>query len=246
MYLTQFYRGTPPDFAATVQHTWALILALADNIPRDQSFIPAGKWINALPLNTFIGGSTLGLLGLGRLGLGTGRIGKLAFGMNIIAWSQNLTQEKADEQAQSCGLPAGSIQAVSKEEVFAESDILSVHYVLSDRSKGIVGKADLERMKRSATIINTSRGPLIDEKALLDALDEGKIRGAALDVFDIEPLLLDSRWRTTPWGEDGRSEVVMTPHTGYSFETSLEAMWEVTKSNLERLAAGEELKHQIT
>ena len=186
------------------------------------------------------------MLGLGRLGLGTARIGKLAFGMNIIAWSQNLTQDKADEAAKSCGLQPGSIKAVSKEELFANSDTLSVHYVLSDRSRGIVGKEDLERMKPSAMIINTSRGPLIDEKALLDVLDKGKIRGAALDVFDVEPLPSESRWRTTPWGEGGRSEVIMTPHTGYSFETSLEAMWEVTRSNLERLAEGQELQYQIT
>ena len=233
------------DVAATVQHTWALILALATNVPRDHALIPSGSWLNAMPLNVQLPGLTLGILGLGKLGLGTARIGKIGFGMKLIAWSTNLTQNAADKSAISVGLNAGDITVVSKEELFGRSDILSVHYVLSDRSRGIVGRDDLALMKPTAMIVNTSRGPLIDEPALLDTLEKGKIRGAALDVFDMEPLPKDSKWRTMAWGKDGRSEVVFTPHTGYSYESSIYGMWEQTRDNLERIARGEEVENRI-
>ncbi|ORX36214.1 D-isomer specific 2-hydroxyacid dehydrogenase [Kockovaella imperatae] len=236
--------GTSPpsddsNIAATVQHTWALILALACNISRDASLISTGSWLSAMPLNFSLPGSTLGILGLGKLGLGTARIGKVGFDMKIIAWSQNLTQEKADEAARKAGLCVGDIQVVSKQELFRSSDVLSLHCILSERTRGIVGAEDLALMKTTGMIINTSRGPLIDENALLDALDHGTIRGAALDVYDLEPLPLGSRWRTTKWGEAGRSQVVLTPHSGYSYEPTITHMWKETRSNLERLSRGE-------
>ena len=222
-----------------MQHTWALILALLSNVPRDHETIPSGAWNHHLPICTFLGGLTLGLVGLGNLGSGTARIGVVAFGMKVVAWSENLTQEKADAAAAGVGLPKGTYRAVSKEEVFRASDVLSVQYVLSDRSRGVVGAEDLGRMKTSSFLINTSRGPLVDEKALLETLDQGRIKGAALDVFDIEPLPLDSPWRTTQWGEHGRSQVVFTPHTGYVYEASIEAMWEMTRTQLEMIAKGD-------
>ena len=228
-----------------MQQTWALILALATNIPRDQRLIETGAWVNAMPLNTHIAGLTLGIVGLGHLGMGTARIGKLAFGMKILAWSSNLTQEEADKKAKEAGLASGDIKVVGKEDIFAQSDILSVHYVLSERSRGIIQASDLERMKPTSFIINTSRGPLIDEPALLDALKRGAIRGAGLDVFDVEPLPLDSPWRTVQWGKDGTSEVVMTPHTGYSFQDSIMGMWEGTKENLTKIAEGNEVQWRI-
>jgi lactate dehydrogenase-like 2-hydroxyacid dehydrogenase len=237
--------GAPKDLAITVQHTWALILALTNNIPRDHSLIPAGKWLNATPLDTYIGGTTLGLVGLGKLGAGVARIATLAFGMKVIAWSPNLTQDRADEAAQNAGLEKGAWKAVSKDEVFAQSDILSVQIILSDTTRGLIKRVDLEKMKPSSFFINTSRGPIVDEGDLLGVLDEGKIRGAALDVFDIEPLPLDSRWRTTKWGEEGRSEVVMTPHSGYAFEKQMAGMWEETKANLQRLIKGEEVHNRM-
>lgn len=227
-----------------MQHTWALILALATNIPRDSALISDGKWLGANPLNTNIFGLTLGLVGLGNLGSQVAKIGGLGFGQKIIAWSTNLTQEKADEQAEKVGLPKGSITAVSKDELFSTADIVSVHLVLSDRSRGIVGAEDLAKLKPSAFIVNTARGPIIDEDALIDVLDKGKIRGAAIDVFGTEPLPLDSRWRTTTWGAP-RSEVILTPHSGYSYDDQIRWMWERTAENLSLVVEGKEPQWRI-
>jgi glycerate dehydrogenase len=203
--------GRPPGVNSTVQHTWALILGLARHIARDDAAVKAGGWQGSLGMN--LSGKTLGLLGLGKLGSQVGKIAVQAFGMTVLAWSTNLTQDKADEQARAQGLPAGSfVVAPSKADFFAQADILSVHSVLSDRSRGIVAAPDLAQMKPQALIINTSRGPLIDESALLETLRAGRIRGAALDVFDPEPLPLASPWRTTAWGQEGRSEVLLSPH----------------------------------
>lgn len=236
--------GRPPGVNSTVQHTWALILGLARNLARDDAAVKRGAWQGSLGVN--LSGKTLGLLGLGKLGSQVGNIASLAFGMNVLAWSTNLTQEKADEQAQAQGLPAGTFAvAASKEEFFKQSDIVSVHSVLSDRSRGIVGSVELASMRPSAFIINTSRGPLIDEKALLDALNAGHIRGAALDVFDPEPLPLDSPWRTTPWGQDGRSEVLLTPHMGYGEEDLLRGWYRETAENLERWLDGKDLLRKM-
>lgn len=236
--------GRPPGVNSTVQHTWALILGLARNLARDDAAVKRGAWQGSLGVN--LSGKTLGLLGLGKLGSQVGNIASLAFGMKVLAWSTNLTQEKADEQAQAQGLPAGTfVVAASKEEFFKQSDIVSIHSVLSDRSRGIVGSTELASMRPSAFIINTSRGPLIDEKALLEALNAGKIRGAALDVFDPEPLPLDSPWRTTPWGRDGRSEVLLTPHMGYGEEDLLRGWYRETAENLERWLDGKKLLCQM-
>ncbi|EPE33360.1 NAD(P)-binding Rossmann-fold containing protein [Glarea lozoyensis ATCC 20868] len=212
-----------PD--STTQHTVALILGIAKNLARDNDAVKRGEW--QLGLSTGLTGKTLGLLGLGRLGIAVGKIMYSAFGMKIIAWSSNLTQETADEKATNAGLPIEdedgdkTFRLVSKEELFKNADVLSVHYVLSDRSRGIVGAEDLKLMKRSALFINTSRGPLVDEDALLQCLSNGAIKGAALDVFALEPLPLDSKWRTTNWGQDGTSQVLLTPHTGYVEEETL-------------------------
>lgn len=166
--------------------------------------------------------------------------------MRVLAWSNSLTQEKADAQAESAGLPPGSFRvAASKAALFEGADVLSVHYVLSERSRNIVSATELALLKPSAMVVNTSRGPLIDEDALFDVLDEGKIRGAALDVFWREPLPEDSRWRTTRWGVEGRSEVVMTPHTGFVSEETMESWWVQTSANLERWLAGEEVLNRL-
>jgi lactate dehydrogenase-like 2-hydroxyacid dehydrogenase len=163
-------------------------------------------------------GKVFGTVGLGRLGMAVARIMVVAFGMRVVAWSENLTQERADEKAREAGLavegPDGekTFRVVSKEELFRTADVVSVHLVLSDRSRGGIAARDLEMMKPTAIFVNTSRGPLVVEKDLLDVLEKGKIRAAALDVFELEPLPLDSRWRTTKWGQDGRSRVLLTPH----------------------------------
>ncbi|KAJ5281741.1 hypothetical protein N7478_007113 [Penicillium angulare] len=236
--------GRPPGVNSTVQHTWALILASARNIARDDAAVKQGGWQGSLGMT--LSGKKLALLGLGKLGSWVGKIGIESFGMDVIAWSANLTQEKADEQAIAHGLPAGSFTVVpSKSEFFASADIVSVHYVLSDRSRGIVGTDELAAMKPSGIIINTSRGPLIDESALLGALNAGQIRGAALDVFDPEPLPLDSPWRTTSWGQDGRSEVLLTPHMGYGEEDLLRGWYKEVAENLERWLNGETLLRKL-
>lgn len=236
--------GRPPGVNSTVQHTWALILGLARHIARDDAAVKRGEWQGSLGVN--LSGKNLALLGLGKLGSQVGKIAIQAFGMNVTAWSTNLTQEKADEQAQAQGLPAGSfVVSQSKSEFFAQADIVSLHNVLSERSRGIVGASELASMKSTAMIINTSRGPLIDESALLETLNAGRIRGAALDVFDPEPLPLDSPWRTTPWGQDGRSEVLLSPHMGYGEEDLLHGWYREVAENLERWLDGRELLRKM-
>ncbi|ORY23353.1 D-isomer specific 2-hydroxyacid dehydrogenase [Naematelia encephala] len=234
-----------PAPAVTVQHTWALILDLASNVTRDHNATRNGHWLDATPLNTTLGGKTFSALGLGRLGAAAAKIAKLGFNMRVIAWSENLTQEKADQLAVRDGLPKGTYEVVSKERLFAEADVLSVHLVLSARSTGIVGHEELSAMKSSALLVNTSRGPIIDEPALLNALEKGKIRGIGLDVFDIEPLPLDSPWRTTKWGQEGRSEVVLTPHSGYTYEETLDGWWKETVDNVRRYIDGQEVSNRI-
>ncbi|KAL4895175.1 hypothetical protein BDV59DRAFT_211962 [Aspergillus ambiguus] len=211
--------GRPTGIHSTVQHTWALILGLARHIARDDAALKRGDPMWQGSLGMTLAGKTLGLVGLGKLGGQVGRIAVQAFGMEVTAWSANLTQAKADDAAAALGLPAGSFRVpASKEEFFRGADIVSLHNVLSERSRGIVGAAELRAMKPGALLVNTSRGPLIDEQALLETLNAGAIRGAALDVFDPEPLPRDSPWRTTAWGRDGRSEVLLTPHMGYGDE----------------------------
>ncbi|KAJ5805335.1 hypothetical protein N7474_011222 [Penicillium riverlandense] len=233
--------GRPPGVNSTVQHTWALILALARHVARDDAAVKRGAWQGSLGMN--LSNKTLALLGLGKLGSQVGKIAVQAFGMKVIAWSANLTQAKADEQAAAQGLPAGTFEVVaSKRDFFSRADVVSVHYVLSERSRGIVGKAELATMRPTAMILNTSRGPLIDESALLDALNAGQIRGAALDVFDPEPLPANSPWRTTAWGEDGRSEVLLSPHMGYGEEDLMHGWYREVAENLERWLDGKPLQ----
>lgn len=242
----------------TTQHAWALILALARNVAADDAVIKgkgvAAGWQTELAIG--LQGKTLGLVGLGRLGALTARVGVLAWGMKIIAWSENLTQEKADKLAEDVGLPAlgggianeseNTFKAVTKEELFKTADVVSLHYVLSARSRGIVGAQELSWLKQSALLINTSRGPLIDESALLDTLRNGRIRGAALDVFDIEPLPAASPWRSENWDTHGKGRVLLTPHMGYVEEGTLRTWYEETAENVERYVTGQELLHQLT
>ncbi|KAF1914058.1 D-isomer-specific 2-hydroxyacid dehydrogenase-like protein [Ampelomyces quisqualis] len=242
----------------TTQQVWALILALARNVAADDAVVK-GKgvkpgWQTELAIGLL--GKTLGLVGLGRIGSHVARVGVLAFGMKIVCWSANLTQEKADALAEEAGLPVtgggmtGNTQktfkVISKEELFRSADVVSLHYVLSERSKGIVGAQELGWMKSSGLLINTSRGPLVDEAALIDTLRNGRIRGAALDVYDIEPLPADSPWRNEDWDVEGKSRVLLTPHMGYVEEGTFQTWFEETAENLERIVEGKELLHCIT
>lgn len=239
----------------TTQHTWALILALARNVVTDDASMKSAAKGWQTQLATGLTGATLGIVGLGRLGAAVARTGSLAWGMRVICWSENLTQEKANKKAEEIGLPAfgGSatalsaptFTAVSKDELFQTSDVVSLHYVLSERSRGIVSTKELGQMKDSALLVNTSRGPLIDENALYDALQTGQIRGAALDVFDVEPLPSDSPWRSTDWGTAGRSNLIITPHMGYVEDGIMHTWYEETAENVERWLSGKELLHRL-
>lgn len=226
---------------STTQHTWALILGVARHLARDDAAIKAGGWQTSFAVG--LPGQTLGILGLGALGVAAAKIGVIAFGMKVKTWSTHLTQESADEKAEKEGLPKGTFQVVSKEELFSTADVLSIHYVLSPRSVGIVGQGELNMMKSTSLLVNTSRGPLVNEAALLDTLKQGKIAGAALDVFDTEPLPVDSPWRTTKWGEEGRSEVLLSPHMGYVERPVFERWYEEQADNLERWLNGEQVEN---
>jgi len=180
----------------TAELAWGLILGAARRIAEDHAFMRQGGWQTRIGHR--VAGKTLGLLGLGRLGSGVARVG-LAFGMKAIAWSQNLTAEKAAAQG---------VERVEKDELFRRSDILSVHLVLSDRSRGLVGAREIGLMKPSAILVNTSRGPICDSAAVIEALKSGRLAYAGFDVYDKEPLPIDHPLRTAP-------NVILTPHIGY-------------------------------
>jgi phosphoglycerate dehydrogenase-like enzyme len=242
-------KRTAAGAAQTVQQTWALILALARNLSFDDRTIKQGGWQTALA--TGLSGKTLGVLGLGRLGAATAKVGFQSWGMKIIAWSSNLNQEKADNAAKELGLPVTdedgdkTFRYVSKDEFFQQADFLSVHYQLSARSVGIVGKAELELMKKTAYLINTSRGQLVDESALVEALEKASIKGAALDVYDVEPLAKDSPLRQANWGVDGRAHLITSPHMGYVEEVGINTWYEELAENLERYLDGKELLNRL-
>jgi phosphoglycerate dehydrogenase-like enzyme len=188
--------GTGYSSTATVELTWALIHALVRNLPAEHASVRSGGW--QLSVGDDLHGKTLGTVGLGNIG---SRVAKVAhaFGMIVIVWSQNLTHEKAEEHG---------ARLVAKEQLFREADIVTVHLVLSKRTIGTIGATELELMKPTAYLINTSRGPLITECALVAALKNHKIAGAALDVYDIEPLPFDHPFRSI-------ENAITTPHIGY-------------------------------
>ncbi len=194
--------------------TWALIMAIARKIPQENASVKNGGWQTTI--GTDLSGKTIGIVGLGKIGDKIASIAR-AFDMNVIAWSENLTEEKA---------AAKGVKAVSKKYLFENSDFISVHLVLSERSKGIIGASDLALMKPTSYIINTSRGPLIDENALIDVLKENKIAGAALDVFETEPLPADHPFRTL-------DNVLATPHIGYVTEDTYKLFFEDTVKIIE-------------
>ncbi|HDR9181135.1 TPA: D-2-hydroxyacid dehydrogenase family protein [Burkholderia vietnamiensis] len=193
--------------------TWALILAAARHIPAEHASIRSGGW--QVDVGADMEGSTLGLLGLGKIGARVASVGR-AFGMKVMAWSQNLTAETAD---------AAGVRLVDKTTLLRESDWLSVHLVLSDRTKGIIGAPELALMKANAWLVNTSRGSLVDETALIDALSRRAIAGAALDVFDTEPLPDAHPFRTL-------DNVLSTPHVGFVTQGTYRVFYEETVQNL--------------
>ena len=217
--------GTASSRHATAELTFGLILALARNIVEQHNSVRSGGW--QLALGEDVKGKTLGLIGLGNLGAQVAGFGR-AFGMNTIGWSQNLT----DDQAKAVGCTR-----VSKEELFARSDFISIHYKLSPRSRGIAGAADIARMKKTAYLINTSRGPLVDEPALIAALQEGRIAGAGLDVFSEEPLSKTHPLRTCP-------RVIVTPHVGYASRENYVTYFREVVEDIEAWMAGSPVRVQ--
>ncbi len=202
------------DSAPTTELTWALILALARNIWLESASVRAGGWQTNVGID--LKGKTLGLLGLGNIGSRVAEIAK-AFGMNVVAWSQNLTADQAAEHGATL---------VSKEALFEQSDLISIHVILSDRTKGLVGAQELELMKPTALLVNTSRGPIIDESALIRVLQEKKIGGAALDVFEQEPLPVEHIFRKL-------DNVLATPHIGYCSESLYKTFYRDSVSNID-------------
>jgi phosphoglycerate dehydrogenase-like enzyme len=186
--------------------TWGLVLAVSLNIPRDAQSMAAGGWQTGPGRS--LKGRTIGIIGLGKQGAQVACFAR-AFGMEIIAWSRSLTDEKAAEHG---------ARRVDLEELLATADIVTIHVVLNDGTRGLIGAREFGLMKPSSLIVNTSRGPVIDEDALVEALEGGKIAGAGIDVYDIEPLAAGHKLRRAP-------NAVLTPHTGYVTEENLTLMY---------------------
>jgi phosphoglycerate dehydrogenase-like enzyme len=204
------YRSDP-----TIEFTWALILASVRNIVTESNSVRVGGWQRTV--GTDLRGKTLGIMGLGRIGSQVARIGS-AFGMNPVAWSQNLTTEACN---------AAGATLVSKDQLFEMADILTIHLVLSGRTRGLVGSSELARMKPTARLINASRGPIVDEQALIGALRNRQIAGAAVDVFDTEPLPASHPFRTL-------DNILATPHIGYVSLGLYKTFYEDTVSNVRK------------
>ncbi|MFJ9321912.1 D-2-hydroxyacid dehydrogenase family protein [Streptomyces globisporus] len=217
--------GTASSSTPPVELTWALLLGLARGIvPEAEALRTGGPWQSTLGAD--LHGRTLGLLGLGKIGARVARVG-LAFGMDVVAWSRNLTQERTDE--------VGVGLAASKEDLLDSSDFVSVHLALGERTRGLIGAAELARMRPTAYLINTSRAAIVDTDALLAALDAGTIAGAATDVFDVEPLPADDPVRTAP-------RLLATPHLGYVSRANYETYYGQTVENIRAFLDGQPVR----
>jgi phosphoglycerate dehydrogenase-like enzyme len=213
--------GTASSSTPPVELTWALLLGLARGIVEENNALRAGgPWQSTVGAD--LHGRRLGLLGLGKIGSRVARIG-LAFGMHVSAWSQNLTKEYADE--------VGVELAPSKEDLLRESDFVSVHLALSDRTRGLLGPAELALLKPTAYLVNTSRAAIVDRDALLAALHAGRIAGAGVDVFDLEPLPSDHPMRTAP-------RLLATPHLGYVSQANYRTYYGQAVENIQAYLAG--------
>jgi phosphoglycerate dehydrogenase-like enzyme len=198
--------GTGGAAPPAAELTWALILGLARHVAAEDAGLRAGLW--GQTVGTDLAGATLGVIGLGNLGRQVATVG-LAFGMRVIAWSQNLDPAVA---------AAAGVEAVTKQTLLSSADVVTIHVRLSERTTGLISGAELALLKPTAYLVNTSRGPVVDEAALADALRAGRIAGAGLDVFDVEPLPPDHPLRTTP-------RTLLTPHIGYVTARSYRAFY---------------------
>ena len=214
------YSSTP-----TIELTWALILASARHLIAENASLREGGWQRHVGED--LSGRTLGVLGLGNVGGEVARVGR-AFGMQVIAWSHHLTAERASE--------AGAV-LVTKDELFRRADIVTVHLVLSRRTRGLVGQPELALMKPTAFLVNTSRGPIVVETDLLNALESNTIAGAAIDVFDQEPLAADHPFRRSP-------KLLATPHIGFVSRALYRRFYEDTVKNIMRWLDGEQVERE--
>ncbi|MFH9655447.1 D-2-hydroxyacid dehydrogenase family protein [Streptomyces anulatus] len=217
--------GTASSSTPPVELTWALILGLARGIvPEAEALRTDGPWQSTLGAD--LHGRTLGLLGLGKIGGRVAQVGR-AFGMEVLAWSQNLTKERTDE--------VGATLAASKEDLLASSDYVSVHLALGDRTRGLIGAAELALMRPTAYLVNTSRAAIVDTDALLAALRAGAMAGAATDVFDIEPLPAGHPVRTAP-------RLLATPHLGYVSRANYETYYGQAVENIRAFLDGQPVR----
>lgn len=211
--------------AATAELTFALIMSAARDLARAERGMRAGLWHEGLQGGSILEGKRLGVLGLGKLGSRVAGYAK-AFGMEVVAWSQNLTPERAAE---------GGAALVSKEELLKTSDFISLHLVLSDRTRGLIGAGELALLKPGAVLVNTSRGPLVDEKAMIEALKSGRLAHASLDVYDTEPLPADHPLRRM-------ENVTLSPHLGYVSEDVYAAFYQDSVENVEAWLDGKPVR----
>jgi phosphoglycerate dehydrogenase-like enzyme len=215
--------GTDMVGGTTAELTWGLIVGIARGIVVEDARLRAGDWQTTL--GTDLGGATLGVLGFGRLGRRVAEMAS-AFEMDVIAWSQNLDAGEAR---------AAGVEPVERDELFERADVLSIHTVLSDRTRGLVGARELSLMKPTAFLVNTSRGPIVDEHALAAALHAGTIAGAALDVYESEPLPVDHPLRMAP-------NTVLTPHIGYVTRRSYEVCFRDAVEDIAAFLEGEPVR----
>ena len=215
--------GTDSYKHAAPELTWALIMAATRNLVMEANALRAGKWQQGLGGD--LHGKTLAILGLGSIGKRVAQFGQV-FGMRVIAWSENLTPERAAE---------AGVTYVSKQELFEQADVLSVHLVLSERSRGLVDAQALAWMKPSALLVNTARGPIVDEAALIKALQKNRLAGAALDVFDVEPLPENHPFRTL-------ENVLATPHVGYVSQQNYHQFFSQMIEDIQAWSAGEPIR----
>ncbi len=211
--------GTEINSNPTAEITWALILGLMRNMKQEVDNMFQGYWQTTIGLE--LKGKILGLIGLGKIGSQVARVGK-AFGMEVVCWSENLNLSNANELG---------VLPMSKEELLKQSDIISLHVVLGDRYKNLITKKEFEIMKKTCFLINTSRGPIVNENDLVNALEEDKIAGAGLDVYDIEPLPQDHKLRFLP-------NALLLPHLGYVTEENYSIFFSQMLENLESCVNG--------
>lgn len=220
--------GTEGSSNPPTELTWALILGLSRQLVTENNALRSNRnWQSTVGLD--LHGRTLGLLGLGKIGTRMAEIAQ-AFGMNVIAWSENLTREKAEKH--------GVIWAETKEQLLAQSDIVSIHLVLSDRTRNLIGQAEFQQMKAHALLINTSRAGIVDQEAMVEALQSGLIAGAGLDVYEQEPLPVNHIMRTLP-------NVLATPHLGYVTRGNYEIYYDHTVENIDMFLKGTPIRQLL-